>query len=172
VVPIPGGRQASDHVTMTSPFSTHPGLPRAVAGGDHAEEVLWPDAGLLACQARRLAEVARAIRGERGRARAADELGRVFADIDNAIAELAIAAELTADAVIEADRPSGTRATEAPPTPGARAVSWRLHGLAGALRLSREVCGVVQTAVTQLDDIPTSRPAAQRGDRRSAARRP
>lgn len=154
-------------MTMTSPFSTHPGRPRAGAGGDHAAEVLWPDAGLLGCQARRLAEVARTIRGER--ARAVDELGRVFADIDNAIAELAIAAELTADAVIEADRPSGTRATEAPPTPGARAVSWRLHGLAAALRLSHEVSVVVQTAAAQLDDIPASLPPAQRGDQRSAA---
>jgi hypothetical protein len=157
-------------LTMTSLFSTHPGLPSAVAGGDHGEEVLWPDAGLLACQARRLAEVERAIRVERGRAGASDGLGRVFADLDIALADLAIAAELTADAVIEADRPSGTRATEVRPTPSARAVSWRLHGLAKALRLSHEVCGAVQTAVTQLDDIPTSRPAAQRGDRRSAAR--
>jgi len=125
---------------------------------------------VLAGQARRLAEVERAIRAERGRAGAADGLSRAFADLDNALADLAIAAELTADAVIEAARPSGTRATEVPPTPGARAASWRLHGLARALRLSHEVCGAAQAAVTQLDDIPTGRPAAQRGDRPSAAR--
>jgi hypothetical protein len=172
VVPIPGARPASDHVTMTSPFTTHPGLPRPVGGGDPGEEVPWPTADALGCQARRLAEVARGIRAKRGRTRTVDGLGRVFADIDNALADLAIAAELTADAVIEADRPSGASATEAPPTPGARAVSWRLHGLAAALRLSHEVCGAVQTAATQLDDMPINRPAAQRGDRRSAAPRP
>jgi hypothetical protein len=156
---------------MTAIFSTQPDPPRAVAGGDRGEEGPWPHPDSLACLARRLAHIARAIRMERERAGEADGLDRVFADVEDALADLAIASELTADAVIESDRRSGTRATAVPPTPGARAVSWRLHGLAGALRTSHQVCGAVRSAATHLDQLRPSAPAThKRDDWRSAAR--
>jgi hypothetical protein len=41
------------------------------------------------------------------------------------------------------------QATQVSPTPQARAVSWRLHGLASALRTSREVCPAVQSAARE-----------------------
>jgi hypothetical protein len=136
---------------MTATFSPQPQPPRTVAGAGREADVLGPDPDSLACLARRLAEVAHAIRMERERGGEPDGLGRAFAHVDDALGDLAIAAELTADAVIEADRPSGTRATEVPPTPGARAVSWRLHGLADALRASHEVCRAVHAAVSHRD---------------------
>jgi hypothetical protein len=158
--------------TMTATFSTKPGPPRDVAGGDRGGEGLWPDPASLACLARRLAEVAHAIRMERERAGEADGLGHVFADVEDALADLAIACELTADAVIESDRPFGTRATVVPPTPGLRAVSWRLHGLAGALRASHQVCGAVRTAATNLDQLrPSALATHQRDDWRSGPKR-
>jgi hypothetical protein len=160
-VPIACTRRVSDAVTMTATVSTQRGLPRAVAVGDHGEDGLWPDPDSLARLAQRLAEVARAIRIERERAGEADGLGRAFADVEAALADLAIASELTADAVIESDRPSGARPTAVPPTPGARAVSWRLHGLAGALRASHQVCGEVRTAATHLDQLRPSPSAAR-----------
>jgi hypothetical protein len=151
VVPIAWARRVSDDVAMTATVSTHPAPPRPVAGGDRGEHGLGPDPDSLACLARRLAEVARAIRMERERAAEADGLGRVCADVEDALADLAIASELTAIAVIDSDRSSAARATALPPTPGARAVSWRLHGLAAALRTSHRVCGAVRTAATHLD---------------------
>ena len=170
-MPIACARRVSDHGTMTATVSNQPGPPRALAGGDRGEEGLWPDPDSLAFLARQLAEVARAIRMERERAGEADELGRVYADVEDALADLAIASELTAAAVIESHPQSGTRPTAVPPTPGARAVSWRLHGLAGALRTSHQVCGAVRTAATHLDQLQPSAPAThKRDDWRSAAR--
>jgi hypothetical protein len=167
-VPIACAIPVSDHGTMTATFSPRPAPPHAVAGGDR--EGLGPDPDSLGGLARRLAEVARAIRMGREHAGEADGLAPAFADLEDALADLAIAAELTAGAVIESDRPSGTRATAAPPTPGARAVSWRLHGLAGALRASHRACGAV-AAAARLHQPRSSTPAAPtRDDWRSAAR--
>ena len=52
-------------------------------------------------------------------------------------------------AVIDNDRPPGARASQ-PPTAAARAVSWRLHGLAHALHASREICQAAQGASASL----------------------
>jgi hypothetical protein len=132
--PLPAPAVPPTIATMTATLSTQQGLPRN------------PDS--LGGLARRLAEVARAIRDEAQRSGEADELGRVFADVEAALGDLALAAEHTADAVIAADRPPGTRATQVSPTPAARAVSWRLHGLAGALRTSHRVCSAVQQSAS------------------------
>ncbi len=78
------------------------------------------------------------------------DLAGVFADIEDALGDLAVAAEQSAYAVIDNDRPPGARATQVSPTPRARAVSWRLHGVASALRASREVCSAVPSASREL----------------------
>jgi hypothetical protein len=97
-----------------------------------------------------LAEVAHAIRVAADRFEELPDIAVAFIDIERALGDLAAAAELTGYAVIETDRPAGARATQVPPTPAARAVSWRLHGLASALRTSREVCLAVQSAGREL----------------------
>jgi hypothetical protein len=98
----------------------------------------------------RLAEVAQAIRVAADRFEELPDLAVVFADIERALGDLGAAAELTAYAVVDTDRPAGARATQVSPTPAARGVSWRLHGLASALRTSREVCLAVQSAGREL----------------------
>jgi hypothetical protein len=98
----------------------------------------------------RLAEVAHAIRVAADHFEELPDVAVAFANIERALGDLAAAAELTGYAVIERDRPAGARATQVPPTPPARAVSWRLHGLAGALRTLREVCLAVQSAGREL----------------------
>jgi hypothetical protein len=108
------------------------------------------EAGSLGCLARRLAEVAHAIRVEADHPEELAGLAGVFADIENALGDLAAAAELSASWVIDSARPPGARASQVPATPAARAVSWRLHGLAHALRASREICPAVQSASREL----------------------
>jgi hypothetical protein len=88
--------------------------------------------------------------GLTGRLEELPDLAVVFADIERALGDLGAAAELTAYAVVDTDRPAGARATQVSPTPAARGVSWRLHGLASALRTSREVCLAVQSAGREL----------------------
>jgi hypothetical protein len=99
---------------------------------------------------RGLADVSHAIRVAANRFEEPADLAAVFADLGRALGDLGAAAELTGYAVIDADRPADARASQVSPTPAARAVSWRLHGLANALRTSREVCLAVQSAGREL----------------------
>jgi hypothetical protein len=132
---------------MTTTSATPPSAaPFAVEGDASRASSPSAEAGALDCLARRLAEVAHAIRVEAGHAEELPGLAGVFADSENALGDLAAAAERSASAVIDTDRPPGARASQVPPTPPARAVSWRLHGLAHALRASREICRAVQSA--------------------------
>jgi hypothetical protein len=103
----------------------------------------------LGCLARRLAEVARALRVEADHPEAPADLVGVFTDIEKALDDLAAAVEQSAHTVIDHDRPPGARASR-PPTAAARALSWRLHGLAHALHASREICPAVQCASREL----------------------
>lgn len=112
------------------------------------------DAGSLGGLTGRLAEVAHAIRVAADHFDELPDLAVVFADVETALGDLAAAAELMGYAVIDRDRPPGARATQVSPTPRARAVSWRLHGLASALRASREVCPAVQSAAGELARVP------------------
>jgi hypothetical protein len=80
------------------------------------------------------------------------DLAGVFTDIEGALGDLAAAAEQSADAVIDGDRRPGARAGQ-PPTAAARAVSWRLRGLAHALRASREICPAIQGASRELTRV-------------------
>ena len=107
------------------------------------------DAGSIGCLARCLAEVAHALRVEADHPEVPADLAGVFTDIERALGDLAATAEQSADAVIDDDRRPGARASQ-PPTAAARAVSWRLHGLAHALRASREICPTIQGASREL----------------------
>ena len=107
------------------------------------------EAGSLGRLARCLAEVAHALRVEADHPEAPADLAGVFTDIESALGDLASVAEQSADAVIDTDRRPGARASQ-PPTAAARAVSWRLHGLARALRASREICPAIQGASREL----------------------
>jgi len=107
------------------------------------------EAGSLGCLARCLAEVAHALRVQADHPEAPADLAGVFVDIEGALGDLAAAVEQSAHAVIDNDRPPGARVSQAP-TAAARAVSWRLHGLAHALHASREICPAIQGASREL----------------------
>jgi hypothetical protein len=94
----------------------------------------------------RLAEVAHAVRRAAGRPREVNDVAGAVASITSALGDLAVAAELTANAVIDADRPGLASRTAMAPSLGARAVSWRLHTLASELRAARDACEAVRVA--------------------------
>jgi hypothetical protein len=132
---------------MTTTSSTPP----SVASDNDAFRVVGasPEAGSLGCLARCLAEVAHALRVQADHPEGPADLAGVFADVESALGDLAAAAEQSAHAVIDSDRPPGARAVQ-PPTAAARAVSWRLHGLAHGLDASREICAAIQGASREL----------------------
>lgn len=133
---------------MTVPVSTVPSaVPHAAEDDIGRAHVSSFGPGSLDALTRRLAEVAHAIRLAADHPNELPDVTASFADIERALEDLAAAAELTAYAVIDSDRPPGARATQVPPTPRARAVSWHLHGLANALRASRDVCSQAQSAM-------------------------
>jgi hypothetical protein len=135
---------------MTTTPSTLPSaVPLTVEDDIGRAAVPFSDTGSLGDLTGRFAEVAHAIRVRADHFDQLSDLAVVFADIERGLGDLAAAAELTGYAIIDKDRPPGARATQVSPTPQARAVSWRLHGLASALRASREVCPAVQSAARE-----------------------
>ena len=94
----------------------------------------------------RLAEVAHAVRRAAGPPTKVDDLEGVGASITSALGDLAVAAELTANAVIDADGPALASRTGMAPSPAARAISWRLHTLASELRAARDASEAVRVA--------------------------
>jgi hypothetical protein len=74
----------------------------------------------------------------------ADELALAAASLERASAALAAGVEQAAYTIGSAPREQ--RAAESPPTHVRRAISWRLHGLANALRRCRELSAVVGDA--------------------------
>jgi hypothetical protein len=136
---------------MTTTPSTLPsGVPLAVEDDIGRAGAPSCDAGSLGDLTGNLAEVARAIRVAADHAEELPDLAVVFADAERALGDLAAAAELTGYAVVDRDRPPGASATQHSPTATARALSWRLHGLASALRAARKVCPAVQSAAREL----------------------
>jgi hypothetical protein len=93
--------------------------------------------------------VAHALRVQADHREAPVDLAGMFAHIESALGDLAAAVEQNAHAIIDNERPSGARASQ-PPTAAARAVSWRLHGLAHALDAAREICPSIQGAAREL----------------------
>jgi hypothetical protein len=76
---------------------------------------------------------------------APDELALAAASLERASAALAAGVEQAAYAIASA--PRDRRAIGSPPPHARRAISWRLHGLANALRRCRELSTVVRDAV-------------------------
>jgi hypothetical protein len=144
------GRERTIAIMTTTPSTLPSAVPLAAEDDTGRAGAPSFDTGSFGGLPGRLAEVAQAIRVAADRFEEPPDLAVAFADIERALGDLAAAVELTAHAVIETDRPAGARATQVPPTPAARAVSWRLHGLANALRASREVCPAVQSAAREL----------------------
>ena len=135
---------------MTTTSSTPPSVAPSPSDNDALRAVgASAGAGSLGGLARCLAEMAHALRVEADDLEAPADLACVFADIESALGDLAAAVEHSAHAVIDSDRPPGARVSQ-PPTAAARAVSWRLHGLAHALHASREICPAIQDASREL----------------------
>jgi hypothetical protein len=135
---------------MTTTSSTPPSVAASASDNDALRAVgASPEAGSRGCLARCLAEVAHALRVQADHPEAPADLAGVFAHIESALGDLAAAVEHSAHAVIDNDRRPGARASQ-PPTAAARAVSWRLHGLAHALDASREICPAIQGASREL----------------------
>lgn len=147
-MPIECYRLGGTIASMTLPVSTVPSaVPLAVEEGIAQARASCSDPSSLDALTGQLAEVAHAIRLAADRSDEPRDVTAFFADIQRALGDLAAAAELSANAVIDSDRPPGARATQVPPTRRARAVSWHLHGLAHALRASRDVCPPVRSAM-------------------------
>jgi hypothetical protein len=135
---------------MTTTSATPPRVAPSPSDNDALRAVAAsPETGSLGCLAGCLAEVAHALRVQADHPEAPADLAGVFADIEDALGDLAAAVEQSAHAVINNDRPPGARVSQ-PPTAAARAVSWRLHGLAHALHASREICPAIQGASRDL----------------------
>ena len=100
----------------------------------------------LSVLAGRLAEVAHALRQAAANPSEVDDIESVAATMTSALGDLAVGAELTANAVIDAERPRLLSRTGVTPSPRARAVSWRLHALGCALRAARDACAAVPPA--------------------------
>jgi hypothetical protein len=97
----------------------------------------------LSVLAGRLAEVAHALRHAAANPSGVDDIENVAATMTSALGDLAVGAELTANAVIDDERPRRLSRTGLTPSPRARAVSWRLHALGSALRAARDACAAV-----------------------------
>jgi hypothetical protein len=97
----------------------------------------------LSVLAGRLAQVAHALRQAAVNPSGVDDIEGVAATMTGALGDLAVGAELTANAVIDAERPRSLSRTSVTPSPRARAVSWRFHALGSALRAARDACAAV-----------------------------
>lgn len=113
---------------------------REVASGQSAIR----DEESLTTVAERLAEVARDLRQAATNPGRVDDVETVAAAMSNALSDLAIGAELAANAVVDLERPRRQSRTGVTPSPRARAVAWRLHALGSALRTARDACADVR----------------------------
>ena len=120
----------------------------------------------LSVLAGRLAEVAHALRQAAANPSEVDDVESVAATMTSALADLAVGAELTANAVIDAERPRRSSRTGVTPSPRARAVSWRLHALGSALRAARDACAAIPPTDGQSRSrVGFGRPIARGRDR-------
>jgi hypothetical protein len=139
-------RDAHDHDMAQHPATqlSHPPIDgdqeaASTRGAMRNEESLSVVAG-------RLAEVAHAVRRAAANPSGIDDIESVAAAMTSALGDLAVVAELTANAVIDDERPRRLSRTGLTPSPRARAVSWRLHALGSALRAARDACAAVPPA--------------------------
>jgi hypothetical protein len=146
-MPIATGPQDADDRAMAQHRATQlsdvpiDGDPEAAStqGAMRKEESLSVLAG-------RLAEVAHALRQAAANPSEVEDIESVAATMTSALGDLAVGAERTANAVIDAERPRRLSRTGVTPSPRARAVSWRLHALGSALRAARDACAAVPPA--------------------------
>jgi hypothetical protein len=143
-MPIAAGHQDADDRDMAQ----QPATQLSHVPVDHEQDVasthdVMRNEESLGVLAGRLAEVAHALRQAAVNPSGVDDIESVAETMTSALGDLAIGAELTANAVIDAERPRRLSRTGVTPSPRARAVSWRLHALGSALRAARDVCAAV-----------------------------
>jgi hypothetical protein len=146
-MPIATGRQDADDRAMAQhPATQLSHLP--IDGGSEAASTrgAMRKEESLSVLAGRLAEVAHALRRAAANPSEVDDIEGVAATMTSALGDLAVVAELTANAAIDAERPRRLSRTGVRPSPRARAVSWRLHALGSALRAARDACAAVPPA--------------------------
>jgi hypothetical protein len=146
-MPIATGHQDADDRAM----ARHPATQLSHAPIDGDPEAASTHGAMrkeesLSVLAGRLAEVAHALRQAAANPSEVDDIESVAATMTSALGDLAVGAELTANAVIDAERPRRLSRTGVTPSPRARAVSWRLHALGSALRAARDACAAVPPA--------------------------
>lgn len=149
-MPIATGRQDADDRAMAQ----HPATQLSHLPTDGGSEAASTRRAMrkeesLSVLAGRLAEVAHALRQAAANPSEVDDIESVAATMTSALGDLAVVAELTANAVIDAERPRRLSRTAVTPSPLARAVSWRLHALGSALRAARDACAAVPPADAQ-----------------------
>ena len=127
----------------TIAISTQPATTTmALVASPRTDEGETADDSSMAAAAQRLADAAGAFRAAAETPRDGSDFAMCFSEVEAALGDLASGAELSAYAVTAAERPDGVSATHAPPTPVARSLSWRLHGLRREpARRARGLCG-------------------------------
>jgi hypothetical protein len=146
-MPIAIGRQPTDDRAMAQPPATK--LSQMPIDSDQeaaSTHGAMRDEESLVVLARRLAEVAHAFRQAAANPSEVDDIESVAATVTSALGDLAVGAELTANAVMDAERVRRLSRTGVTPSPRARAVSWRLHALGSALRAARDACAAISPA--------------------------
>lgn len=123
-------------------MAPHPALQISDLSTDGAES--------LSAAAEQLAVVARDLRRAATHPERIDDVETVAAAMTSALADLAVGADLVANAVIDVERPRRRSRTGVTPSPRARAVAWRLHALGSALRTARDTCADVRPPDRQL----------------------
>jgi hypothetical protein len=146
-MPIATGHQDADDRDMAQ----HPATQLSHLPIDRDQEAASTHGAMrneqsLSALAGRLAEVAHALRLAAANPSEVDDIGSVAVTMTSALGDLAVGAELTANAVIDSERPRRLSRTGVTPSPRARAVSWRLHALGSALRAARDACAAVAPA--------------------------
>lgn len=131
-------------------MALHPAMPPSDPSTDGHREVasgqgaIPPDEASLTTVAERLAAVAHELRQAAANPGRVDDVETVAAAMTSALGDLAVGADLAANAVIDVERPRRRSRTGATPSPRARAVAWRLHALGSALRTARDSCADVR----------------------------
>jgi hypothetical protein len=145
-MPIATGQQDADDRAMTQHRATQPSHVPIDSDQGAASAHAMRNEQSLSVLAGRLAEVAHALRQAATNPSEVDDIECVAATMTSALGDLAVGAELTANAVIDAERHRRLSRTGVTPSPRARAVSWRLHALGSALRAARDACTAVAHA--------------------------
>jgi hypothetical protein len=141
-----GDREADDRAMAQLPATQLSHVPIEADQEDALTHRVTRNEESLSALASRLAEVAHALRQAAANPSDVDDIESVAVTMTSALGDLAVGAELSANAVIDAERPRRLSRAGVRPSPRARAVSWRLHALGSALRSARDACAAVPPA--------------------------